>query len=115
MIEELFRPRHEQNGIPVLTEVILDNDVPSKILSGDEASLFSEKLILQLTQALTQKIESVLDSTLEQELHEIIRTALEQSLAGVRAELQRVLTDTAQKIISRTVQQELAQMTFPPK
>jgi hypothetical protein len=124
MIEELFRPRREENGIPLLTEIILEPSISAapasdqlqaqpSAESAPPSHVPAEQWTEQLTERLTQHVQSILDSALEHRLNETMREVLEQSIPAVRAELQRTLTDTAKEVISHAIHQEFAKITAP--
>lgn len=132
MVEELFRPRRDENGIPLLTEVISDSDsaasnsaekhfsavaaaVQSSATAQNAGSAPLEKFSLQLRDSLTQRILARLDPALEYRLNETTREVLEQAMPAVRAELQRALTETAVEVIGRAIHQEFAKITTPKK
>jgi hypothetical protein len=133
MVEELFRPRRDENGIPLLTEVISDNDsaasnsaeknfstveaaeLQSSATAQNSGSAPLEKFSLQLRDSLTQRILARLDPALEYRLNETTREVLEQAMPAVRAELQRALTETAVEVIGRAIHQEFAKITTPKK
>jgi hypothetical protein len=133
MVEELFRPRRDENGIPLLTEVISDSDsaasnsaekhfsaveaaeLQSSATAHNAATAPLEKFSLQLRDSLTQRILARLDPALEYRLNETTREVLEQAMPAVRAELQRALTETAVEVIGRAIHQEFAKITTPKK
>jgi hypothetical protein len=134
MVEELFRPRRDENGIPLLTEVISDSDSAalnsaekhfsevgtvesesSSPAAHNAATAPLEKFSLQLRDSLTQRILARLDPALEYRLNETTREVLEQAMPAVRAELQRALTETAVEVIGRAIHQEFAKITTPKK
>ena len=116
-------------GIPLLTEVLLGPDVPEAppIASAAAPAAVKEAPALppgvvqpdwdaieaRLTQRILHQVQGKIDHLLEERIAHVLQTALQNALIGMRGALREDLQQSLEQIVAHAVSHELGHL-HPP-
>ena len=112
-------------GIPLLTEVLLGPDVPEAIVPAapavEEASALPPSIAqpdwdaieARLTQRILHQVQGKIDHLLEERIAHVLQTALQNALIGMRGALREDLQQSLEQIVAHAVSHELGHL-HPP-
>ena len=113
-------------GIPLLTEVLLGPDVPEPEVAFTTAPMPAEAAALpataqpdwdaieqRLTQRILHQVQGKIDHLLEERIAHVLQTALQNALIGMRGALREDLQQSLEQIVAHAVSHELGHL-HPP-
>ena len=109
-------------GIPLLTEVLLGPEVPEAVAPAVEATPALPTSVVQpdwdaieqrLTQRILHQVQGKIDHLLEERIAHVLQTALQNALIGMRGALRADLQQSLEQIVAHAVSHELVHL-HPP-
>jgi hypothetical protein len=114
-------------GIPLLTEVLLGPEVPQTVAAAPLAPAVEETPVLpssmpqpdwdaieqRLTQRILHQVQGKIDHLLEERIAHVLQTALQNALIGMRGALREDLQQSLEQIVAHAVSHELGHL-HPP-
>ena len=122
-----MNPPAFDQGIPVLTEVLLGPDMPEAASPAPAAPAIEEAQALppsmpqpdwdaieqRLTQRILHQVQGKIDHLLEERIAHVLQTALQNALIGMRGALRADLQQSLEQIVAHAVSHELGHL-HPP-
>ncbi|MCM2567461.1 hypothetical protein [Janthinobacterium kumbetense] len=112
-------------GIPLLTEVLLGPEVPDPAVPAapavEEAQVLPPSIVQpdwdaieqRLTQRILHQVQGKIDHLLEERIAHVLQTALQNALIGMRGALREDLQQSLEQIVAHAVSHELGHL-HPP-
>ncbi|MDN2670411.1 hypothetical protein OX459_03280 [Janthinobacterium sp. SUN026] len=112
-------------GIPLLTEVLLGPEVPESVAPAaaavEEAPVLPPSIVQpdwdaieqRLTQRILHQVQGKIDHLLEERIAHVLQTALQNALIGMRGALREDLQQSLEQIVAHAVSHELGHL-HPP-
>ncbi|MDO8066641.1 hypothetical protein [Janthinobacterium sp. SUN206] len=114
-------------GIPLLTEVLLGPEVPEPVAPAAAAPAVEEAPVLppsivqpdwdaieqRLTLRILHQVQGKIDHLLEERIAHVLQTALQNALIGMRGALREDLQQSLEQIVAHAVSHELGHL-HPP-